>query len=125
MVCLSSIKKVSCSSVTDIRSKSLGIYFVFQGYSVDVSSEGKVIERVAKYHRAWNQQKEKSGLLQLLFLLFCKARFKSIMLLVYCCCLVVFFVLLFVLSLSRRTFKLEFKALIFFFSWSIESEKYF
>lgn len=78
-----------------------------------MSSESKVIERVAKYHRAWNQQKEKSGLLQLLFLLFCKARFRLIMLLVYCC-LVVFFVLIFVLSLSRRTFKLEFKALIFF-----------
>uniref|UniRef100_A0A8B9QTI5 Protein kinase domain-containing protein n=1 Tax=Anas platyrhynchos TaxID=8839 RepID=A0A8B9QTI5_ANAPL len=45
----------------------------YMGYSVDVSSEGKVIERVATYHRAWNQQKEKSGLLQLLFLLFCKS----------------------------------------------------
>lgn len=54
----------------------MGICFVFKGYSVDVSSEAKVIERVAKYHRAWDEQKERSGLLQLLFLLFCKARFK-------------------------------------------------
>ncbi|NXP72472.1 STK31 kinase, partial [Ramphastos sulfuratus] len=40
---------------------------LLKGYFVDVSSEAEVIERVAKYHRAWNQQKEKSGLLQLLF----------------------------------------------------------
>ncbi|NXX46295.1 STK31 kinase, partial [Tricholaema leucomelas] len=49
---------------------------LLKGYFVDVSSETEVIERIAKYHRAWNQQKEKSGLLQLLFVLFCKARFK-------------------------------------------------
>ncbi|XP_064023023.1 serine/threonine-protein kinase 31 isoform X2 [Pogoniulus pusillus] len=46
---------------------------LLKGYFVDVSSEAEVIERVAKYHRAWNQQKEKSGLLQLLFVLFCKS----------------------------------------------------
>ncbi|NXW57365.1 STK31 kinase, partial [Eurystomus gularis] len=46
---------------------------LLKGYSVDVNSEAKVIERVAEYHRAWDQQKEKSGLLQLLFLLFCKS----------------------------------------------------
>ncbi|XP_068791220.1 serine/threonine-protein kinase 31 isoform X2 [Struthio camelus] len=43
------------------------------GYSVDTNSEAKVIERVAKYHRAWGQQRENSGLLQLMFLLFCKS----------------------------------------------------
>lgn len=63
-----------------IKSNSLVSFFVFKGYSVDVSSEAKVIENVAKYHKVWNQQKEKSGLLQLLFLLFCKARFKSVIL---------------------------------------------
>lgn len=75
---------MSCGDVTSIRNRSLGICLVFQGYSVDVSSEAKVIERVAKYHRAWDQQKEKSSLLQLLFLLFCKARFKPVMLVVLC-----------------------------------------
>ncbi|NXK71290.1 STK31 kinase, partial [Amazona guildingii] len=60
-----------------VCSEIWGQKVLLKGYSVDVSSEAKVIENVAKYHRAWNQQKEKSGLLQLLFLLFCKARFKS------------------------------------------------
>ncbi|KAM6422505.1 serine/threonine-protein kinase 31 [Rhynochetos jubatus] len=45
---------------------------LLKGYCVDVSAEAEMIERVAKYYRAWDQQKEKSGLLQLLFLLFCK-----------------------------------------------------
>ncbi|NXL07152.1 STK31 kinase, partial [Mesembrinibis cayennensis] len=55
-----------------VRSEIQGQKVLLKGYSVDVSSEAKVIERVAKYHRVWDQQKEKSGLLQLLFLLFCK-----------------------------------------------------
>uniref|UniRef100_A0A663MJG0 Serine/threonine kinase 31 n=1 Tax=Athene cunicularia TaxID=194338 RepID=A0A663MJG0_ATHCN len=46
---------------------------LLKGYSVCVRSEARVIEGVAKYHRAWNQQKEKSGLLQVLFLLFSKS----------------------------------------------------
>uniref|UniRef100_A0A8B9G3L3 Protein kinase domain-containing protein n=1 Tax=Amazona collaria TaxID=241587 RepID=A0A8B9G3L3_9PSIT len=56
-----------------VCSEIWGQKVLLKGYSVDVSSEAKVIENVAKYHRAWNQQKEKSGLLQLLFLLFCKS----------------------------------------------------
>ncbi|XP_068530300.1 serine/threonine-protein kinase 31 [Anas acuta] len=63
---LSTKRPLVCSQMQDQK-------VLLKGYSVDVSSEGKVIERVAKYHRAWNQQKEKSGLLQLLFLLFCKS----------------------------------------------------
>ncbi|KFV54805.1 Serine/threonine-protein kinase 31, partial [Gavia stellata] len=63
---LSTKRPLVCSEIQ-------GQKVLLKGYSVDVSSEAKVIERVAKYHRAWNQQKEKSGLLQLLFLLFCKA----------------------------------------------------
>ncbi|XP_035175209.1 serine/threonine-protein kinase 31 [Oxyura jamaicensis] len=63
---LSTKRPLVCSDIQDQK-------VLLKGYSVDVSSEGKVIERVAKYHRAWNQQKEKSGLLQLLFLLFCKS----------------------------------------------------
>ncbi|KFP56799.1 Serine/threonine-protein kinase 31, partial [Cariama cristata] len=66
---LSTKRPLVCSEIQ-------GQKVLLKGYSVDVSSEAKVIERVAKYHRAWDQQKEKSGLLQLLFLLFCKARFK-------------------------------------------------
>ncbi|XP_065439441.1 serine/threonine-protein kinase 31 isoform X11 [Chrysemys picta bellii] len=43
------------------------------GYSVDVSTEAKAIERAARYHRAWSEFKEKSGLLQLMFLFLCKS----------------------------------------------------
>ncbi|KFV01138.1 Serine/threonine-protein kinase 31, partial [Tauraco erythrolophus] len=63
---LSTKRPLVCSEIQ-------GRKVLLKGYYVDVSSEAKVIERVAKYHRAWDQQKEKSGLLQLLFLLFCKA----------------------------------------------------
>ncbi|KAM6412696.1 serine/threonine-protein kinase 31 [Pluvialis apricaria] len=63
---LSTKRPLVCSEIQ-------GRKVLLKGYSVDVSSEAKVIERVAKYHRAWDQQKEKSGLLQLLFLLFCKS----------------------------------------------------
>ncbi|NXK53908.1 STK31 kinase, partial [Chauna torquata] len=63
---LSTKRPLVCSEIQDQK-------VLLKGYSVDVSSEAKVIERVAKYHRAWDQQKEKSGLLQLLFLLFCKS----------------------------------------------------
>ncbi|KGL88747.1 Serine/threonine-protein kinase 31, partial [Charadrius vociferus] len=63
---LSTKRPLVCSEIQ-------GRKVLLKGYSVDVSSEAKVIERVAKYHRAWDQRKEKSGLLQLLFLLFCKA----------------------------------------------------
>ncbi|NWS56735.1 STK31 kinase, partial [Chunga burmeisteri] len=66
---LSTKRPLVCSEIQ-------GQKVLLKGYSVDLSSETKMIERVAKYHRAWGQQKEKSGLLQLLFLLFCKARFK-------------------------------------------------
>ncbi|KFQ98249.1 Serine/threonine-protein kinase 31, partial [Nipponia nippon] len=70
---LSTKRPLVCSEIQ-------GQKVLLKGYSVDVSSEAKVIERVAKYHRVWDQQKEKSGLLQLLFLLFCKARFKLMIL---------------------------------------------
>ncbi|KAM6209500.1 serine/threonine-protein kinase 31 isoform 2-T3 [Sarcoramphus papa] len=63
---LSTKRPLVCSEIQ-------GQKVLLKGYSVDVSSEAKVIERVAKYHRAWDQQKENSGLLQLLFLLFCKS----------------------------------------------------
>ncbi|NXD83780.1 STK31 kinase, partial [Halcyon senegalensis] len=56
-----------------VSSEIQGQKVLLKGYSVDVSSEAKVIERIVKFHRAWDQQKEKSGLLHLLFLLFCKS----------------------------------------------------
>ncbi|NXS99540.1 STK31 kinase, partial [Jacana jacana] len=63
---LSTKRPLVCSEIQ-------GQKVLLKGYSVDVSSEAKVIERVAKYHRARGLQKEESGLLQLLFLLFCKS----------------------------------------------------
>ncbi|XP_051465499.1 serine/threonine-protein kinase 31 [Apus apus] len=63
---LSTKRPLVCSEIQ-------GQKVLLKGYSVDVNSEAQVIERVAKYHRVWHQQKEKSGLLQLLFLLFCKS----------------------------------------------------
>ncbi|XP_032299076.1 serine/threonine-protein kinase 31 isoform X2 [Coturnix japonica] len=63
---LSTKRPLVCSEIQDQK-------VLLKGYSVDVSSEAKVIERVAKYHKAWDQQKEESSLLQLLFLLFCKS----------------------------------------------------
>nr|XP_055203315.1 serine/threonine-protein kinase 31 isoform X11 [Gorilla gorilla gorilla] len=43
------------------------------GYSVDVDTEAKVIERAATYHRAWREAEEDSGLLPLIFLFLCKS----------------------------------------------------
>ncbi|NXS54942.1 STK31 kinase, partial [Brachypteracias leptosomus] len=63
---LSTKRPLLCSEIQ-------GQKVLLKGYSIDVNSEAKVMERVAKYYRAWDQQKEKSGLLQLLFLLFCKS----------------------------------------------------
>lgn len=46
-----------------------------QGYSVDVDTEARVIQRAAAYHRAWREAKEESGLLPLMFLFLCKVKF--------------------------------------------------
>ncbi|XP_070120228.1 serine/threonine-protein kinase 31 isoform X4 [Equus przewalskii] len=43
------------------------------GYSVDVDTEARVIQRAAAYHRAWREAKEESGLLPLMFLFLCKS----------------------------------------------------
>ncbi|KAF5927748.1 hypothetical protein HPG69_000654 [Diceros bicornis minor] len=43
------------------------------GYSVDVDTEARVIQRAAAYHRAWREAKEESGLLPLIFLFLCKS----------------------------------------------------
>ncbi|XP_076422883.1 serine/threonine-protein kinase 31 isoform X7 [Peromyscus maniculatus bairdii] len=45
----------------------------YMGYSVDVDTEGRVIQRAASYHRACGDAKEESGLLPLIFLFLCKS----------------------------------------------------
>ncbi|XP_063492374.1 serine/threonine-protein kinase 31 isoform X6 [Symphalangus syndactylus] len=49
------------------------LFFWYKGYSVDVDTEAKVIERAATYHRAWREAEEESGLLPLIFLFLCKS----------------------------------------------------
>lgn len=63
---LSSKRPVVCA---DIRGRKV----LLKGYSVDVDTEAKVINRAAKYHMAWCELKEKSELLPLMFLFFCKS----------------------------------------------------
>ncbi|XP_019364132.1 PREDICTED: serine/threonine-protein kinase 31 isoform X2 [Gavialis gangeticus] len=63
---LSTKRPLVCSEVQDQK-------VLLKGYSVDVNTEAKVIERAAKYHRAWSGLKEKSGLLQLIYLFLCKS----------------------------------------------------
>ncbi|XP_077124890.1 serine/threonine-protein kinase 31 isoform X2 [Ranitomeya variabilis] len=45
---------------------------LLKGYSVGVDTEAQVITRASQYHKAWLQQKEQSGIMQLLYLFFCK-----------------------------------------------------
>ncbi|XP_067418158.1 serine/threonine-protein kinase 31 isoform X2 [Emydura macquarii macquarii] len=62
---LSTKRPLVCSEVREQK-------VLLKGYSVDVNTEAKVIERAANYHRVWSEFKEKSGLLQLMFLFLCK-----------------------------------------------------
>lgn len=55
----------------------LFFFFGYKGYSVDVDTEARVIQRAAAYHRAWKEAKEQSGLLPLIFLFLCKVKFLS------------------------------------------------
>ncbi|XP_069585965.1 serine/threonine-protein kinase 31 [Ranitomeya imitator] len=45
---------------------------LLKGYSVGVDTEAQVITRASQYHKAWLQQKKQSGIMQLLYLFFCK-----------------------------------------------------
>uniref|UniRef100_A0A2K5DU55 Serine/threonine kinase 31 n=2 Tax=Aotus nancymaae TaxID=37293 RepID=A0A2K5DU55_AOTNA len=63
---LSSKRPLVCSEVN-------GQIILLKGYSVDVDTEAKVIERAAAYHRAWKEAEEESGLLPLIFLFLCKS----------------------------------------------------
>ncbi|CAH7152390.1 Stk31 [Phodopus roborovskii] len=63
---LSSKRPLVCSEVD-------GQPVLLKGYSVDVDTEGMVIQRAASYHRACGDAKEESGLLPLIFLFLCKS----------------------------------------------------
>ncbi|XP_016072493.1 PREDICTED: serine/threonine-protein kinase 31 isoform X2 [Miniopterus natalensis] len=63
---LSSKRPLVCSEVN-------GQIILLKGYSVDVDTEARVIQRTAAYHRAWREAKEESGLLPLVFLFLCKS----------------------------------------------------
>ncbi|XP_030111528.1 serine/threonine-protein kinase 31 isoform X3 [Mus musculus] len=63
---LSSKRPLVCSEVN-------GQPVLLKGYSVDVDTEGRVIQRAASYHRACGYAKEESGLLPLIFLFLCKS----------------------------------------------------
>ncbi|XP_051007460.1 serine/threonine-protein kinase 31 [Acomys russatus] len=63
---LSSKRPLLCSEVN-------GQPVLLKGYSVDVDTESRVIQRAASYHRACGDTKEESGLLPLIFLFLCKS----------------------------------------------------
>eukprot|EP00069_Balaena_mysticetus_P009443 bmy_20301T0 len=63
---LSRKRPLVCSEVN-------GQIVLLKGYSVDVDTETRVIQRAAAYHRAWREAKEESGLLPLIFLFLCKS----------------------------------------------------
>ncbi|XP_054582207.1 serine/threonine-protein kinase 31 isoform X1 [Eptesicus fuscus] len=63
---LSSKRPLLCSEVN-------GQIILLKGYSVDVDTEARVVQRTAAYHRAWREAKEESGLLPLIFLFLCKS----------------------------------------------------
>ncbi|XP_065795261.1 serine/threonine-protein kinase 31 isoform X4 [Muntiacus reevesi] len=63
---LSSKRPLICSEVN-------GQIILLKGYSVDVDTEARVIQRAAAYHRAWREAQGESGLLPLIFLFLCKS----------------------------------------------------
>uniref|UniRef100_A0A8D2LAM0 Serine/threonine kinase 31 n=1 Tax=Varanus komodoensis TaxID=61221 RepID=A0A8D2LAM0_VARKO len=63
---LSTKRPLVCSEVQ-------GQKVLLKGYTVDMNTETRVIERAAKYHKVWKELKEESGLVQLMFLFLCKS----------------------------------------------------
>ncbi|XP_038625453.1 serine/threonine-protein kinase 31 [Tachyglossus aculeatus] len=63
---LSSKRPLVCSQVD-------GQKVLLKAYPIDVETEPKIIKRAARYHRAWKEAKEESGLLPLKFLFLCKS----------------------------------------------------
>ncbi|XP_077159477.1 serine/threonine-protein kinase 31 isoform X2 [Paroedura picta] len=55
-----------------VCSEFQGQKVLLKGYVVDMNTEKGVIKRAAEYHKAWRELKEKSGLMQLMFLFFCR-----------------------------------------------------
>ncbi|XP_075683399.1 serine/threonine-protein kinase 31 isoform X3 [Rhinoderma darwinii] len=62
---LSSKRPLVCTQVQNQK-------VLLKGYSVGVDTEEQVIVRASKFHKAWSQEKEESGIIQLLYLFFCK-----------------------------------------------------
>ncbi|XP_040289937.1 serine/threonine-protein kinase 31 [Bufo bufo] len=62
---LSSKRPLVCTQIQNQK-------VLLKGYSVGVDTEEQVIVRASKYHKAWLQQKEESGIMELLYLFFCK-----------------------------------------------------
>ncbi|XP_040208804.1 serine/threonine-protein kinase 31 isoform X2 [Rana temporaria] len=54
---------------TEIQDKKI----LLKGYSVGADTEEQVIVRAAEFHKAWRLQKEESGIMELLYLFFCKS----------------------------------------------------
>ncbi|XP_063777752.1 serine/threonine-protein kinase 31 isoform X2 [Pseudophryne corroboree] len=63
---LSSKRPLVCAQVQNKK-------VLLKSYSVDMDAEEQVIVRAEKYHKAWLQEKEESGIMQLLYLFFCKS----------------------------------------------------
>nr|XP_033786742.1 serine/threonine-protein kinase 31 isoform X2 [Geotrypetes seraphini] len=63
---LSSKRPLVCS---DIQGQKV----LLKGYSLGIDTEATVMVKAAEYHKAWFELKEKSGLLPLMFLFFCKS----------------------------------------------------
>ncbi|XP_068092120.1 serine/threonine-protein kinase 31 [Hyperolius riggenbachi] len=63
---LSSKRPLLCTQVQDRK-------VLLKGYSVGMDTEEQVIVRAAKYHKAAMQQREESGLMDLLYLFFCQS----------------------------------------------------
>ncbi|XP_060541693.1 serine/threonine-protein kinase 31 isoform X2 [Pantherophis guttatus] len=57
---------VMCSTVQ-------GQKVLLKGYIVDINIETQIIERAVKYHKVWKELREKSCLMQTMFLLLCKS----------------------------------------------------
>ncbi|XP_072268613.1 serine/threonine-protein kinase 31 [Pyxicephalus adspersus] len=62
---LSSKRPLLCTEIQDKK-------VLLKGYSVGADTEEQVIVRAAEYHEAWMLQKEESGIMELLYLFFCK-----------------------------------------------------
>ncbi|KAM4705140.1 serine/threonine-protein kinase 31 [Rhinophrynus dorsalis] len=56
-----------------VRAEIQNKIVLLKGYSVGVDTEEKVIESAAKYHKAWSSTKEESGIMELIYLFFCKS----------------------------------------------------